>query len=127
MHREHDLLNQRCTDVEKEKDALHSQLDIKSAECAENICKLNRQEQQLASTIEENNTLYNVIWQRDQALRRVYLEQLTERWRIKGFAIFRNLPYGLRNRKKLKRQPKEWEKILANFICDKGAVSRINV
>ena len=103
MRQEYDLLNRRCTEVEKEKDTLHSLLDIKSAEFAENISKLNQQEQLLARNREENNTLYNRIWQRDQALRRVYLEQLTERWRIKGFAIFRNLPYGLRNRKKLKR------------------------
>ena len=103
MHREYDLLNQRYSDVEKEKDVLLSQLDIKSAECAENICKLEQQEQQLARTREENNSLYNRIWQRDQALRRVYLEQLTERWRINDSVIFRNLPYGFRNREKLKR------------------------
>ena len=43
------------------------------------------------------------------------------------FLKIRNFCAGHDNRKKLKRQPKEWEKILANFICDKGAVSRINV
>lgn len=43
------------------------------------------------------------------------------------FLKIRNFCAGHDNRNKVKRQPKEWEKILANFLSDKEAVSRINV
>jgi len=98
-----DAAFQRCSDVEEQKGALQSLLSEKNEAYAEVSRELDRCQDLLREAGSRELALEATLWSRDQELRRMRLNLTSERWRVRSSGKDRILPYGARNRERLRR------------------------